>query len=43
MKAKVPNFQFLFSCLLGKIILKETDNLNKTLQNATISAAQGKY
>ena len=32
-------FHFLFSCSLGKIILKQTDNLSKTLQNLSISAA----
>ena len=34
-------FQFLFSCSLGKKILKQTDNLSKTLQNLSISTAQG--
>ena len=37
----MSTFQFLFSCSLGKIILKKTDNLSKTLQNPSMSAAQG--
>ena len=37
----MSTFQFLFSCSLGKIILKQADNLSKTLQNLSISAAQG--
>ena len=39
--AVMSTFQFLFSCSLGKIILKQTDNLSKTLQNPSISPAQG--
>ena len=35
------NFPVFFSCLLGKAILKQTDNLSKTLQNPSISATQG--
>lgn len=42
-KAVMSNFQFSFSRFLVKMMLKETDNLNKTLQNPTISDAQGKY
>ena len=40
-KAVMSIFQFLFSCLLGKIVLKQADNLSKTSQNPSISAAQG--
>ena len=40
-KAVMSTFQFLFSCSLGKMILKQADNLSKTLQNLSISAAQG--
>ena len=40
-KAVMSTFQFLFNCSLGKMILKQTDNLSKTLQNPSISAAQG--
>ena len=32
-KAAISTFQFLFSCSLAKRILKQTDNLSKTLQN----------
>ena len=48
MKARLQNFkavtstlQLWFSCTLGKIILKLTDSLSKTLQNPSISAAPG--
>ena len=37
----MSTFQFLFSCSLSKIILRPADNLNKTLQNLSISVAQG--
>ena len=40
-KVVMSSFQFLFSCFLYKMILKETDNLSKTLQNATVAAALG--
>ena len=40
-KAVMSTFQFLFSCSLGKIILKKTDNSSKTLQYPSMSAAQG--
>ena len=40
-KAVMSTSQFLFSCSLGKIIFKQADNLNKTLQYPSISAAQG--
>ena len=42
-KAAISTFQFLFSCSLGKRILKQADNLSKTLQNPWISAAQGHW
>ena len=32
---------FLFGCLLGKVILKQTDKLSKTLQSPKLSAAEG--
>ena len=38
---KINTFDFLFGCLLGKIILKQTDNLSKSLQSPTLSAAEG--
>ena len=37
----ILTFQFLFSCSVGKIILKQTNNLGKCLQNPSVSAAQG--
>ena len=40
-KAVMSTFQFLFSCSLKEIILKQADNLSKTLQNPSISTAQG--
>ena len=40
-KAVMSTSQFLFSCSLGKITFKQADNLNKTLQYPSISAAQG--
>ena len=32
-KAAISTFQFLFSCSLGKRILKQADTLSETLQN----------
>ena len=40
-KCVMKAFQFLFRCFLGNMIIKQTHNLSKTLQNATTSAAQG--
>ena len=40
-QAVMPTFDFLFGCELGIIILKQTDNLSRALQNNEISAAQG--
>ena len=40
-KAVTSTFQFLFNFSHGKIILKQADHLSKTLQNPSISAAQG--
>ena len=40
-KAVMSTLQLLFSCSLGKMILKRTDSLGKTLQNPSVSAAQG--
>ena len=39
-QSKMNTFDFLFGCLLGKIILKQTDNLSKSLQSPTLSAAE---
>ena len=40
-KSKMKTFDFLFGCVLGKTILKQTDNLSKSLQSPTLSAAEG--
>jgi len=40
-KSNMTSFEFLFGCSLGKLILKQTDNLSRTLQDPTLSAAQG--
>ncbi|XP_066914540.1 zinc finger MYM-type protein 1-like [Clytia hemisphaerica] len=40
-QSKMDTFDFLFGCLLGKTILKQTDNLSKTLQDPKLSAAEG--
>ena len=36
----MKTFDFIFSCSLGESILRQTDNLSKTLQHSFISAAQ---
>ena len=48
MKAKVQgvesqmrSFEFIVCSLLGEKIFKQTDDLSRTLQNPTMSAAQG--
>ena len=40
-KSNMKSFDFLFGCSLGQLILKQTDNLSRTLQDPTLSAAQG--
>ena len=37
----MSTFQFLSNYSFGKIILKQADNLSKTLQNQSISTGQG--
>ena len=34
-------FDFLFGVFLGSLILRNSDNLSKTLQHKTLSAAEG--
>ena len=34
-------FELMFGTVLGEMILRHTDNLSKTLQAKTISAAEG--
>ena len=50
MKAKIRGFKsmmttfdflFLFQCTLGEQLLKQTDNLGRTLQDSSNPAAQG--
>ena len=38
---QMPIFDFLFGCSLGILILRQTDNLSKTLQDSRMSAAKG--
>ena len=40
-KTVMSTFKYLCSCSVGKITLKQADNFSKTLQNPSISAAQG--
>ena len=37
----MEKFEFYYGITLGELILKHTDNLSKTLQHKTISAAEG--
>ena len=39
--AQMRRFEFLFGVILGKMLLRHSDNLNQTLQKKTISAAEG--
>ena len=39
--AQMRTFEFFFGSMLGELVLKHTDNLNKTLQHASTSAAEG--
>lgn len=39
--AAMKTFDFLFGVMLGEIILRHTDNLSRTLQQRSISAAEG--
>ena len=38
-KAQMEKFEFLFGLCLGECILRHTDNLSKTLQSPSLSAA----
>ena len=40
-KTMMFKFDFLFSCVIGKTPLNQTDNLSKTLQNPKLSALEG--
>ena len=39
--AQMKSFQFLFGVMLGELVLRHTDNLSRTLQHKTFSAAEG--
>ena len=40
-ESQMRSFEFIFCSLLGENIFKQTDNLSRTLQDPTMSAAQG--
>lgn len=40
-EAQMMKFDFLFGICLGSIVLRNSDNLSKTLQHKTLSAAEG--
>ena len=40
-RAQMETFDFFYGVYLGKLVLKHADNLSRTLQNPTISAAEG--
>ena len=40
-KAVMKRFSFFFGCCLGRRIFQQTDNLSKSLQQSTLSAAEG--
>ena len=41
--AQMTKFDFLFGVILGELLLCHTDNLSKTLQNKSTSAAEGQH
>ena len=41
MTAQMITFTYLFGSIIGELVLKHTDNLSRTLQHASISAAEG--
>ena len=40
-KSQMDKFEFIFCCLLGEKVLKQTDNLSRILQDPTISLSEG--
>ena len=40
-QANMPTFDFVYGCCLGIMLLKQTDNLSRTLQDPKMSAAEG--
>ena len=41
--AQMTTFTYFFGSMLGELILKHTDNLSRTLQHASMSAAEGQH
>ena len=41
--AQMKSFDFLFGVVLGEMLLRQSDNLSKTLQKKSISAAEGQH
>ena len=39
--AQMETFDFFFGVTLGELILRQSDNLSRTLQKSTISASEG--
>ena len=39
--AQIETFEFLFGAVLGEVILRHTDDLSRTLQSKSFSAAEG--
>ena len=42
-ETQMHTFDFLYGVFLGELILRRTDNLSKTLQHKTLSAAEGQH
>ena len=42
-KTQMLTFEFLFGVSLGAVILTHSDNLSKTLQHVSLSAAEGQH
>ena len=42
-EAQMKTFNYLFGILLGEVILRNTDNLSRTLQHQHLSAAEGQH
>ena len=41
--AQMTKFTYLFGSMLGELVLKHTDNLSRTLQHMSMSAAEGQH
>lgn len=39
-QSQMKNFDFIFGCLLGETVLRQTDNLSKVLQNSNLCAIE---